>query len=236
MQQHILIAGAGKGIGLELVKQMLVTENNIILAVSRDISQLRILAEKVNTDAGAVRLIPLASDLAKPDFTKVLEEALAKFSFKPEIVVYNVGLLVNKPFAALSISDFNQMFDANIKGAFSLFQFIIPHLAEGAHLLGISSMGAFQGSAKFPGLSLYSASKAALAVLMECLAEELKDYGIRSNALALGAVQTEMLAKAFPGYKAPLSAGEMASFIADFAVNGSKFFNGKILPVSVSTP
>jgi NAD(P)-dependent dehydrogenase (short-subunit alcohol dehydrogenase family) len=113
---------------------------------------------------------------------------------------------------------------------------LLPHLDSGAHLLGISSMGGFQGSSKFPGLSLYSASKAALAVLMECLAEELKDRQIKANALALGAAQTEMLAQAFPGYKAPLSAKEMAVFIADFALNGSRYFNGKILPVSVSTP
>ncbi|HOI33309.1 MAG TPA: SDR family oxidoreductase, partial [Bacteroidales bacterium] len=227
MQHKILIAGAGKGIGLELVKQMLATGNNIVMAVSRDISQLRILEEKVNINSGSVSLIPVALDFSKHDFTSVLDKVIRKYDFKPDIVIYNVGLLVNKPFAAFSHSDFDQMFDTNIKGAFRLFQFLLPHLAEGSHLLGITSMGAYQGSAKFPGLSLYSASKAALAVLMECLAEELKDRGIRANALALGAVQTEMLTQAFPGYKAPLSADEMAAFIADFAVKGSLFFNGK---------
>ena len=52
----------------------------------------------------------------------------------------------------------------------------------------------------------------------------------------MGAVQTEMLNDAFPGYKAPLSAKEMAKFILDFSLNGSKFFNGKIIPVSISNP
>jgi NAD(P)-dependent dehydrogenase (short-subunit alcohol dehydrogenase family) len=97
-------------------------------------------------------------------------------------------------------------------------------------------MGGFQGSAKFPGLSLYSSSKGALAILSETMAEELKEYGIKSNALALGAVQTEMLANAFPGYEAPLQPKQMAEFIMEFALNGHKFFNGKILPVSISTP
>jgi NAD(P)-dependent dehydrogenase (short-subunit alcohol dehydrogenase family) len=97
-------------------------------------------------------------------------------------------------------------------------------------------MGGFQGSAKFPGLSFYSASKAALCCLTECLATELKDKSIKMNALALGSVQTEMLDKAFPGYKAPVKAEEIAEFITDFAINGHRYVNGKVLPVSLSTP
>ena len=97
-------------------------------------------------------------------------------------------------------------------------------------------MGGFQGSSKFPGLSAYSASKAALGNLTECLAEEFKEMGIAVNALALGAVKTEMLEEAFPGYVPPVNAQEMAGFMANFATSGHHFFNGKILPVSVSTP
>ena len=97
-------------------------------------------------------------------------------------------------------------------------------------------MGGFQGSTKFAGLSAYSSSKSALSGLTECLAEELKDRNIAVNCLALGAVQTEMLGKAFPGYKAPLSAAKMAEFICEFALTGQLFFNGKIIPVSSTTP
>jgi NAD(P)-dependent dehydrogenase (short-subunit alcohol dehydrogenase family) len=97
-------------------------------------------------------------------------------------------------------------------------------------------MGGVQGSSKFPGLSAYSSSKSALSGLTECLAEELKTKNIAVNCLALGAVQTEMLAKAFPGYKAPVTPSQMAEFICDFALKGQHFFNGKIIPVSSSTP
>jgi NAD(P)-dependent dehydrogenase (short-subunit alcohol dehydrogenase family) len=68
------------------------------------------------------------------------------------------------------------------------------------------------------------------------LYEEFKESDITINTLALGAVQTEMLNNAFPGYKAPLSAKEMAEFILEFSLNGFKFFNGKIIPVSISNP
>jgi NAD(P)-dependent dehydrogenase (short-subunit alcohol dehydrogenase family) len=97
-------------------------------------------------------------------------------------------------------------------------------------------MGGIQGSAKFPGLSLYSAAKGAVAVLTEAMAEELKERGISVNCLAFGAVQTEMLARAFPGYQAPINPDQIANFVADFCINGQKYFNGKILPVSISTP
>jgi len=105
-----------------------------------------------------------------------------------------------------------------------------------SHVVNISSMGGFQGSMKFPGLSIYSATKAALASLTECLAEEFKKENVFFNALALGAVETEMLEEAFPGYKAPINADEIAEFIADFAFNGYNYMNGKIIPVSLSTP
>ncbi|GIR50606.1 MAG: hypothetical protein CM15mP59_3480 [Flavobacteriaceae bacterium] len=68
------------------------------------------------------------------------------------------------------------------------------------------------------------------------MAEEFKDNGPRCNALALGAVQTEMLAEAFPDYKAPVSASQMATYIADFSLNGHHLYNGKVLPISQSTP
>jgi 3-oxoacyl-[acyl-carrier protein] reductase len=147
-------------------------------------------------------------------------------------------LLVKKPFEQLSSSDWQRSFNVNFFGPVELTQLCLPLLknSEQGHILNITSMGGFQGSSKFPGLSAYSASKAALGNLTECLAEELKEENVAVNALALGAVQTEMLAEAFPGFEPPMHSEQMARFIADFAVNGRQFFNGKVLPVSTSTP
>ncbi|MEM1122345.1 MAG: SDR family oxidoreductase, partial [Bacteroidota bacterium] len=126
----------------------------------------------------------------------------------------------------------------NLFGAVQLVQALLPKLrqAKPAHIVNIGSMGGVQGSSKFPGLSAYSASKAALANLTECLAEELKDDNIRTNCLALGAIQTEMLAEAFPGYEALVTSASMADYLAWFALNGHHFHNGKVIPVAVSTP
>ena len=97
-------------------------------------------------------------------------------------------------------------------------------------------MGGIQGSKKFPDLSVYSTSKSTLITLTECLAEEFKMTDLVFNCLALGAVQTEMFKKVFPGYDAPLSAEDMSQFIVDFCFNGKKYFNGKTIPISLTTP
>ena len=97
-------------------------------------------------------------------------------------------------------------------------------------------LGGVQGSVKFPGLSAYSSSKGAVITLTELLAEEYKETGPSFNVLALGAVQTEMLEEAFPGYRAPVTALGMATYIKDFALTGQKLYNGKLLQVSNSTP
>jgi len=146
--------------------------------------------------------------------------------------------MVNKPFEEISAADLETVYNVNVFSVIRLIQGIMPLLDinQKSHIVNISSMGGFQGSAKFAGLSAYSSSKAAMACLTECLAEEFKEKNVAFNCLALGATQTEMLDEAFPGYKAPLTAAEMASFIAEFSLNAHRYMNGKIIPVSLSTP
>ena len=150
--------------------------------------------------------------------------------------INNAGMLINKPFAETTYADFEAVYRVNVFGAAQLIRHLLPLLTTDSHILNISSMGGVNGTAKFPGLAAYSSSKGALGILTELLAEEFKDNGPRCNALALGAVQTEMLAEAFPDYKAPVSAAQMATYIADFSLNGHHLYNGKVLPISQSTP
>lgn len=222
---NILITGAGKGIGLELAKFMS-REHNVI-AVSRNIEKLDKLDSNIS---------PIAFDVTKDSFSETLIPFLRKQIKNIDILINNAGVLINKPIKDFSPDDFGNTFKTNVKAPFFLIQSILPYFNKPAHIVNISSMGGFQGSVKFPGLSLYSASKGALAILSECLAEELKDEGISVNCLCLGAVQTEMFNAAFPGYNAPVKPESMAEFIANFSLNAHKFINGKIIPVSVTTP
>ena len=151
-------------------------------------------------------------------------------------LIHNAGALVLKPFAETTPEDFEQIYKVNVFAVAELTRIALPYLSKGSHIVAISSMGGIQGSAKFAGLSAYSSSKGAVITLMELLAEEYRDKGISFNTLALGSVNTEMLAEAFPGYKAPIEALDMARYVADFALTGQRYFNGKTLQVSSSTP
>ena len=224
--KNIVIIGASRGIGLALVKQ-LVQENRVI-AISRNRENL----DKINSDYLTVK----SMDVNAIDFKVNLTALFQEFNQPIDLLINNAGYLVNKAFLALDRTDISKQFNTNVIGIMEACQACIPFMKRDSHIVNIGSMGGFQGSSKFVGLSAYSASKAAVASFTECLAEEMKEQGIKANCLALGAAQTEMLATAFPGYEAPVSASEMARFIADFGLNAHHWINGKVIPVSLSTP
>lgn len=236
---NVLITGASRGIGYQTALLFAKNPGNNVFVLSRSRDKLNRLREESISRYRSERIIPVVIDLT--EIHEKREALLQKFGphgGKLDILINNAGSVLNKPFEDTDCDEVNHIFQVNYLGAACLIQVCLTLLqcSERAHILNISSMGGFQGSVKFPGLSHYSASKGALAILTECLAEEYKESNMRFNCLALGAVQTEMLSEAFPGYQAPMRAEEMAVFLHDFALNGWKYFNGKILPVSVSTP
>jgi short-subunit dehydrogenase len=233
---NIIITGASRGIGFETVKILSSDSSNHVIAIARDKAALQNLQKECLVINGKSQVHVFPFDLVNDNYDEILLPEIERRMNQVDILVNNAGFLVNKRFELMEDADYQAIFDSNFKSVFKMTRSLLPVFSGNAHILNISSMGGFQGSVKFPGLSLYSASKGAVAVLTECLAEELKDRGIKVNCLALGSAQTEMLEAAFPGYKAPLSASEMAAFVADFAINGHHWFNGKVLPVALSTP
>ena len=225
--KNIVITGTSRGIGLELV-QYFAREGHQVLALSRNTKPVDNLSLK-NVHA-------LSIDLTQTTNLHEISEFVSNHWSHVDIVIHNAGFLINKPFEELTQEDFSQVYHVNVFGVVSLNQTLLPFLVEGSHVVTISSMGGIQGSLKFPGLAAYSSAKGAVITLSELLAEEYKERNISFNVLALGAVQTEMLEEAFPGYKAPLTASEMADYIFNFSLNGNKLYNGKVLQVSSSTP
>ena len=233
---NIVITGASKGIGFEIVKAFSHEAGNKIIAISRNRKLLMTLKSECELRDGTSNVFIIPFDLENGNIRSELIIQISKLIPSVDLLINNAGLLVNKPMEEITDHDYDRVFNVNVKSVFVLIQSLLPLLNREAHIVNISSMGGVQGSAKFPGLSIYSASKGALAVLSECLAEEFKERKIKVNCLALGAVQTEMLSEAFPDYIAPVKARDMANFIKHFAINGQKFFNGKVIPVSISTP
>lgn len=233
---NIIVTGASRGIGRALVLKFAESHEHQIVAISRNEEKLQILLKEARTINPDAKVFPIAFDLSGDGYAfTLIPEILKQFS-SVDILVNNAGKLVKKPFEESTDRDFDDVFNVNVKSVFRLSRALLASFNRGSHIVNISSMGGFQGSSKFPGLALYSAAKGAVSVLTEAMAEELKDRGIYVNCLAYGAVKTEMLAEAFPGYDPPLQAEEMAEYTAWFALNGHRFYNGKILPVSVSTP
>lgn len=225
--KHIIITGTSRGIGLELALKF-ANEGHQVLAISRKTS--KILIENPN-----VTCLPIDVSIIE-ELQQVEKFVKNSWQNKVDVVIHNAGSLVNKPFEQITYADFEQVYKVNVFAVAELTRICIPYLSRGSHVVTISSMGGVQGSSKFPGLAAYSSSKGAVITLSELLAEEYKDQQIAFNVLALGAVNTEMLQEAFPGYEAPLSAKEMAEYIWNFALTGNKFYNGKVLQVSSSTP
>ncbi len=226
MSKNIIITGTSRGIGYELALQFAKHGHNV-LAISRKTPQE--LIENPNITC-------LSVDLSVEKEVVKISNFLSQSWKNVDIIIHNAGALLLKPFFETTQADFESIYKVNVFGVANLTRICLPFLQKGSHVVTISSMGGIQGSMKFAGLSAYSSSKGAVITLSELLAEEYKERGISFNVLALGSVNTEMLQEAFPGYEAPLTATEMADYIYDFALTGNKFYNGKFLQVSSSTP
>lgn len=229
MKANVIIAGASKGIGLELTQWFLKNDCNVI-AISRSATNL-----KLQPNLKSVKADITDEEIIKKEVNSIIA---SQSKADIHIYVYNAGLLINKPFVTLSLDDMLKMLSVNFLAASLTTQSLIPWLSEAkhAHVVFIGSMGGFQGSVRFPGLSFYSATKSALASLSESLSQEFNDTNISFNTLALGAVDTEMLQIAFPEYKAKTSPESIASFIGSFALEQFIHFNGKIIPVAQNNP
>jgi NAD(P)-dependent dehydrogenase (short-subunit alcohol dehydrogenase family) len=224
---NVIITGSSRGIGFEMAK-LFADAGHSVLALSRNATPIT----KLNHEN--IHAFPF--DLAKASDLEKLERFLKTEWKHVDILINNAGKLVNKPFMETSMQEFKAVYDVNVFGVAAVTKVVLPFMNKNGHVVTVSSMGGVQGSAKFPGLSAYSSSKGAVITMTELWAEEFKETGPSFNVLALGAVQTEMLAEAFPGYQAPVTATQMATYIMNFSLTGQELYNGKVLQVSSSTP
>jgi NAD(P)-dependent dehydrogenase (short-subunit alcohol dehydrogenase family) len=224
---NVIVTGTSRGIGFELAKRF-ADAGHQVLALSRNPGPIGDLNHK------NIHFFPF--DISRETDLKRLIDFIGSHWNKVDILINNAGKLLNQPFLQTSTESFMEVYKVNVFGVAAITRSVLPKMDKTGHVVTISSMGGVQGSLKFPGLSAYSSSKGAVITLTELWAEEFKEVGPSFNVLALGAVQTEMLEEAFPGYLAPVTALEMAAYIMDFALTGQRLYNGKLLQVSNTTP
>lgn len=218
----VIITGAGKGLGRSLTERFLKSEEWEVIGISRNVSALQ----------KHPRLRAISFDLTQfHAYPHLMNEINTK---GVHVLINNAGYLNKMNLGELDLDRSRKIWETNLMAPAFLIQALTPVMVKGSHIVNISSLGGISHTVKFPGMSIYSSSKAAVNALTECLATELGEKGISINALALGTVQTEMLSQAFPGFEAPVSANTMAEYVFDFATKGSTYFNGQIIPVALS--
>lgn len=231
--KNVIITGASNGIGAALMEVFNAKGNCRVIGISRSFPAS--IDSMMQMEASG--LYRVGFDLSHFEkYQQLIAHIKPLLIDAPMILINNAGFLQVQQFEDASFDAFDNTLDVNLKAPFFLIQALLPMMLPGSHIVNISSMGGFQGSQKYPGLSIYSASKAALAVLTESLSNEFVSKKIAVNCLCLGAVQTEMLKKAFPDYQAKVSAHQMASYIAEFALSANEVMNGRIIPLTLSNP
>ena len=196
----IVVTGTSSGIGHQICIQA-AKMNFHVISVSRNIEPLK--------DISGIE--SFAIDITNKNSVDEFIANLKSKKIKIDILINNAGYLVSELFGDTPYDSFKKTFDVNVFGLVEITRSLIPIINSDGHVINISSIGGVNGSKKFPGLSAYSSSKAAVIALTEVLAEEYQN-GPSFNVLALGAVQTKMLKEAFPDYNAETKPEEMAKY------------------------
>ena len=242
---NVIITGASSGIGRSTALELLKFPGLRVVAISRNSVKLSSLQEEANRMGKGEFLRTYAGDITSDAFISSVAEEVEKSGIGVQVLINNAGKLIHKAISELSREEWREVYDTNVFSTAAMIKHFLPLLKQNlpmensvfqSHILNIGSVGGVQGSVKFAGLSAYSSSKGAMSILTECLAEELKSERIAVNCLALGSVQTEMFTAAFPGMEASMKSAKMGQYIAEFAMHGHRFYNGKVLPVTFSTP
>jgi NAD(P)-dependent dehydrogenase (short-subunit alcohol dehydrogenase family) len=229
-QYTVAITGASRGLGYALVKSFLEEEGCTVLAITRNPRELENLA--VAESVG--KLVVLKADIGTVEGRSLVYEKVKGLP-RLKILIHNAGKLLYKPFEKIKPAELEEVYQVNVFSPFHLTQVLMP-LFDNTHTIAISSIGGVEGSLKFPGLTAYSSSKAAINCLVEVWSEEFKDTNNSFNALALGSVSTDMFEEAFPGFEAASTPDVMANYIKSFAFEAPAVLRGKVIPISLSNP
>ncbi|MDS4029803.1 MAG: SDR family NAD(P)-dependent oxidoreductase [Candidatus Contendobacter sp.] len=210
--QVALITGGGRGIGAATAEALARKGARVIVAsrteaeLTATVAQLR----AAGLDAASITL-----DVADEAAVEAAFARIAAEQGRLDILVNNAAILLSGPFAEMVMSDWDRVLAVNLRGAVSCARRAFRLMRErGGAIVNVSSLGGVPGTEKFPGYAAYTVSKFALTGLTEALAAEGREHRIRVNAVAPGAVDTDMLRQAAPHLRTRTGPADVAKVIA----------------------
>jgi NAD(P)-dependent dehydrogenase (short-subunit alcohol dehydrogenase family) len=177
----VLVTGGTSGIGLEAAR-LFREEGATVIIVGQNPARLQSVAGQLG-DSVTV----LAGDVSKPAAVESIIKQISEKFGRINVLFANAGMGLASPLEAVTEDQIDRQFDVNFKGVFFAIQKAAPLLAKGGSIIVTTS---FLNELGAPGLSILSATKAAVRSLVRSLAQECAPRGIRVNALSPGLIST----------------------------------------------
>lgn len=187
LYRKIIITGANGGIGLAIARAFLGEGATVILPVHNNAGNIDALVEEF----GSTKVYPFQLDLRRIEAIEEFAGKVQKQFGTVDVLINNAGVSDPAPLAEISSATFDKVIETNVRGPFFLAQKILPLLKEagGGSIVTVSSMS---GHEPYPGMGVYSTSKAAVIMLMRQLAIEWAQYNIRINTVSPGLIRTPL--------------------------------------------
>lgn len=222
-----IVTGASSGIGRRTA-EMLAERGARVAIFARSREKLA----RIVAPFGA-RMVAVEGDVADLAHVERLFATCESRLGHCDVLVNNAGMIDVAPLVQTTLEDWRRMFAVNVDGIYLACRRALPSMMErrSGAIVNVASISGIVGPEKFPGWVSYCASKGAVISMTEALAVEVKEHGVRVNAVSPGSVDTPMWAEASGGAPASMTADEVAEMILFLASNRSRPMNGQNLNV-----
>jgi NAD(P)-dependent dehydrogenase (short-subunit alcohol dehydrogenase family) len=218
-----IVTGASSGIGRRAA-EMLASRGARVAIFARSGEQLAHIAAPFGA-----QMIAVEGDVADLAHVERLFAATESRLGHCDVLINNAGMIDPAPLIDTTLEEWRRMFAVNVDGIFLTCRRALPSMIErrSGAIVNVASISGVPGPEKFPGWVSYCASKGAVISLTEALAVEVKEHGVRVNAVSPGSVDTDMWAAASGGAPAEMTADEVAEMILFLASERSRPMNGQ---------
>ncbi len=220
-----IVTGAGRGIG-RATAERLAAAGATVVCCARNGSQIADTAATINAVGG--QAVAVEADISDERDVDTLFASLTSLGGRLDILINNAAAILLKPFAEMSVAEWDAVLDTNLRGTFLCSQraFRLMQTYGGGCIVNLASLSGVPNVEKFPGLSAYNVSKYGVLGLTEIMAVEGKPHHIRVNAVSPGAVDTEMLRAAAPHLKTSTTPADVADTILYLVSDRARHISG----------